>query len=126
MSQLPTGPSDSEPKWKEDISIAFAAARQVTSERRLSVFLAAVSGDTLRLIVSELEEFGEALTHATICVRVLLTGDSNIPSEEELDRWSSRVHLFLILESLERRGFIHVDHVGSGDSFFAEPIIRII
>jgi hypothetical protein len=124
MSQLRSGP---EPQWSEDIATAFAAARQVALERCLGVFLAAVSANTLRLIAYEFEGFGEALMQATICVRALLTRDPSVPSDEDVEKWSSRVQLFLILESLERRGFIHVDYGEcSNDPLNAEPIIRVI
>lgn len=127
MSQPPTGPTGSEPNSSEDISSAFAAARHVASERRLAVFLKALSSNTLRLSAYDSEECREALTQATISVWALLTSASNIPSEEEVNRWSPRVHLLLILESLERGGFIQVDHGEIGHKpLSAEPLIRVI
>ena len=127
MSDPPTGPSDSEVKWTEDVSTAFTAAMQVAFERRLPVFLTALSTETLRLFASESKDWGEALTKATICVRALLTGDSSIPSEEDLHRWSARVQLLLILESLERRGILPIDHREVvHDPLSGEPLIQII
>jgi len=53
MSEPPIDPTGSESKWTEDISSAFAAARDVALERRLEVFLVALSTKTLRLVASE-------------------------------------------------------------------------
>src|SRR5437867_3554772 len=90
MSDPPTGPSDSEPRWTEDVSTAFTAAMQVAFERRLAVFLTALSTETLRLIASESKEWGEALTKATICVRALLTGGSRLPRPQSAAQGRTR------------------------------------
>jgi hypothetical protein len=50
-----------------------------------------------------------------------------MPSDEELDRWVSRVHVMLILESRQRRGYVRVDYGDSElDSLAADAPIRLI
>src|SRR5262245_43882650 len=127
MSEPPMEPLGSEQTWIDNISRAFAEATKIAPERRLAVFLAALSAKTLRLVVSESAGYGEVLTHATICVRALLTDGASPPSDGEVQRWSSRVQLFLILESLERRGFLRVDYSElARDPLTAEPFIHVV
>ena len=108
MSQLEMAPNTGGAWWSQNILGACALAQQAPLERRLAVFLAALATETVRLIGTESDEGGEALIYAAIGLRVLFTGPDVIASEEELDQWSSRVQVMLIMESLQRRGFVHV------------------
>jgi len=49
MSESELQASGWSPHWAEDISRALASAREASPERRLVVFLAALSAETLRL-----------------------------------------------------------------------------
>ena len=119
--------SGSPPPWAQDISRALASARQASPERRLVVFLAALSTETLRLAGSESGESGEALAFTTICLRGLFADSSVTPSEDELDSWTLRVHVMLILESLQRRGYVRVDYgAGALDPLASDAGIQII
>ena len=71
--------SGSPPPWAQGISRALASARQASPERRLVVFLAALSTETLRLAGSESGESGEALAFTTICLRGLFADSSVTP-----------------------------------------------
>src|SRR6266581_3021364 len=105
MSQAP---NSSRPAWLQDIFSACALAEQAPLERRLIIFLEALATETVRLIGAESDESGEALIYATICLRALFTGPHVAPTDEEFDQWSSRVHIMLIMESLQRRGYVRV------------------
>ena len=100
MSQAP---NSSRPSWLQDIFSACALAEQAPLERRLTIFLAALATETARLIFAESDESGEALMYAAISLHALFTGPNVVAAEEELDQWSSRVQVMLIMESLQRR-----------------------
>jgi hypothetical protein len=108
MSEFEEG---SPPDWFQDISNAFASSRQTPPERRLQTFLATLSSETLRLAASESpEETGEVLAYATACIHALFNDPSAAVSDNHLDRLTPRVHVMLILESLQRRGYVRVDY----------------
>ncbi len=127
MTEFASESSGSRPTWAQDTSRALASAKRAAPERRLAVFLAALSSETLRLAGAESEEAGELLALATIGLRGVFT-DSNAPQpEEELDRWSSRVYVMLILQSLERRGYVRVDYDADAlDPLTSDAPIRVI
>lgn len=117
----------SQSPWLHDIFGACALAEQAPIERRLIVFLQALATETVRLIGAESDESGEALIYATICLRALFTDPNVTLSDEEFDRWSSRVHIMLIMESLQRRGYVHVAYEDCvGDPFKCDASIRVI
>jgi hypothetical protein len=68
MSQAP---NPSRPSWSQDILGAFALAEQAPLEGRLEVFLPALTTETVRLIVAESDESGEALMCAATYLRSL-------------------------------------------------------
>ena len=107
MSQAP---NSSRPPWLQGIFSACALAEQAPLERRLVVFLEALATETVRLIGAESDESGEPLIYATICLRALFTDPHVAPSasDEEFDQWCSRVQIMLIMESLQRRGYVRV------------------
>jgi hypothetical protein len=120
-------PNSSRPSWLQDIFSACALAEQAPIERRLIVFLEALATETVRLIGVESDESGEALIYATICLRALFTDPHVAFSDEEFDQWSSRVHIMLIMESLQRRGYVHVSYEDCAvDPFTSDAPIRII
>ncbi len=108
MSQLEMAPNTSGAWWSQNILGACALAQQAPIDRRLAVFLAALATETVRLIGTESDESGEALMYTAIYLRALLTSPDVVPSDEEFDEWSSRVQVMLIMESLQRRGYVHV------------------
>ena len=127
MTEFEIESSGSPPQWAQDISRALASAREASPEHRLVVFLAGLSIETLRLAGAESDEAGEVLTLATICLWGLFTESSVTPSEDELDRWTLRVHVMLILESLQRRGYVRVDYgAGALDPLASDAGIQII
>ncbi len=70
---------------------------------------------------------GEALIYATICLRALFTGPHVAPTDEEFDQWSSRVHIMLIMESLQRRGYVRVAYEDCAvDRFTSDAPMRVI
>jgi hypothetical protein len=115
-----------ESKWAEDIAGAFASAKEIPPERRLVVFLAALSLETLRLAGAESDEGGEAVTYAAICLLALFTDTTVAPSDRELHRWSSHTRVMLILEFLQRRGYLRVDYGNALDPLGSQAAIRII
>ena len=124
MSQLP---NSSQPSWLQDVLGACSLAEQAPLERRLVVFLAALAAETVRLIGAESDESGEALIYATICLRALFADPHVAPSDEEFDQWSCRVQIMLILESLQRRGYVHVAYDDCAvDPFTSDARIRVV
>ena len=124
MSEFEGG---SPPSWFQDISNAFASSRQTTPERRLQAFLATLSSETLRLAVSEsAEKAGEVLAYATTCLHALFYDSSTAVSDDDLDRLTPRVHVMLILESLQRRGYVHVDYGDALDPMALDARVQII
>ena len=99
------------PVWFHDISSALALSKQAEPERRLQDFLATLSAETLRLAVFETTEAaGEALAYATACISALFNDSSAVASDDDfLDRLTPRVSVMLILEGLQRRGYVGVD-----------------
>src|SRR5260370_39679607 len=115
------------PAWFHDISSAFALSKQAARERRLQAFLATLSAETLRLAVSEAAEpGGEVLAYATACIYALFNDSSTAASEDDLDRLTPRVHVMLILESLQRRGYVRVDWGAPLDPMALDARIQII
>ncbi len=115
------------PAWFHDISSAFALSKQAAPERRLQAFLATLSAETLRLAVSEAAEpGGEVLAYATACIYALFNDSSTAASEDDLDRLTPRVHVMLILESLQRRGYVRVDWGAPLDPMALDARIQII
>src|SRR5204863_7465548 len=111
----------------QDISNAFALSTQTKPERRVQAFLATLSSETLRLAVSEsAEEAGEVLAYATACLNALFNDSSTAVSDDDLDRLTSRVYVMLILESLQRRGYVRVDYGDALDPMALEARIQII
>jgi hypothetical protein len=126
MRHLETDPSKL-PPWARDISNALASAKEAPPEQRLVMFLAALSAEMLRLAGAESDEAGEVVAYATICLRGLFSDPGVTPSDEELDRWTPRVHVMLILESLQRRGYVYVNYGDSAlDPLAADAPIRLI
>jgi len=123
---LETDPSKL-PPWARDISNALASAKEAPPEQRLVMFLAPLSAETLRLAGAESEEAGEVVAYATICLHGLFSDPGVTSSDEELDRWTSRVHVMLIVESLQRRSYVRVDYGDSAlDPLAADAPIRLI
>jgi hypothetical protein len=124
MSQAP---NSSPPSWLQDILSASALAGQAPIERRLTIFLEALATETVRLICAESGESGEALIYATIWLRALFTNSHVAFSDEEFDQWSSRVHIMVIMESLQRRGYVHVAYEDcAGDPVTSDAPIQVI
>ena len=106
---------------------ACAQAEQAPPERRLVVFLGALATETLGLVGTESHEGFEAVIHAAICLRAMFTGSRIAASDEELDEWGSRIRVVLIMESLQRRGYLQVDYEDSVmDPFSSDAPIRAI
>ena len=99
------------PVWFHHISSALALSKQAEPERRLQDFLATLWAETLRLAVFETTEAaGEALVYATACISALFNDPSTAASDDDfLDRLTPRVYVMLILEGLQRRGYVRVD-----------------
>src|SRR5229473_7553891 len=115
------------PDWFRDISSALAVSKQAAPERRLQAFLATLSAETLRLAVSEAAEpAGEVLAYATACIYALFNDSSTAASEDDLDRLTPRVHVMLILESLQRRGYVRVDWGAPLDPMALDARIQIV
>ena len=116
------------PAWFHDISSAFALSKQTTPERRLQAFLATLSAETLRLAVFETTEAaGEALAYATACISALFNDSSTAASDDDfLDRLTPRVSVMLILEGLQRRGYVRVDYGDALDPMALEARIQMV
>src|SRR5713101_2184610 len=98
------------PVWFHDMSSALALSKQAEPERRLQDFLATLWAETLRLAVFETTEAaGEALAYASACISALFNDSSTAASDDALDRLTPRVQVMLILEGLQRRGYVGVD-----------------
>jgi|SRR6266566_1731332 len=115
------------PAWFHDISSAFALSKQTTPERRLQAFLATLSAETLRLAASETAEAaGEVLAYATACISALFNDSSTAASDDDLDRLTPRVYVMLILEGLQRRGYVRVDYGDALDPMALEARIQMV
>ena len=124
MSEFEEG---SPPDWFQDISNAFALSTQTQPERRLQAFLATLSSETLRLAGSEsMEQAGEVLAYATACLNALFNDSSTAVSDDDLDQLTPRVHVMLVLESLQRRGYVRVDWGDALDPMALDARIQII
>jgi hypothetical protein len=115
------------PTWVRDIQNVFALSTQSTPERRLQAFLATLSSETLRLAASEsAEEAGQVLAYATACLNALFNDSSTAVSDVDLDRLTPLVHVMLILESLQRRGYVRVDWGDALDPMALDARIQIV
>ncbi len=115
------------PWWAHNILSAAALAGRVPVDRRLIVFLNELGSETLRLAGSESEEGGEVVAFATVCFRALFTGPDVTDSDDELDEWTAPVQAMLIMESLERRGYLHVAYGDSiPDPLNSDVPVRVI
>ena len=66
------------------------------------------------------------MAYATICLRALFSDPGVTPSDEELDQWTPWVQVMLILESLQRRGYVDVDYGDSAPDSLADAPIRLL
>ncbi len=113
--------------WFHDISSAYAFSKQIRPERRLQVFLEALSAETLRLALSEAPEIaGEVLAYTTVCLSTLLNDSGTAASDDDfLDRLTPPVCVMLALEGLHRRGYIRVDWGDALDPMSLDARIQI-
>ncbi len=81
--------------------------------------------ETLRLAGAETDEGGEATSYAAVCLRALFTDSTVVASDEELYRWHCRVCLMLILEFLQRHGYLRVDYGDVLDRLASEAAIQV-
>ena len=123
MSQLEMAPNTSGAWWSQNILGACALASATSPNRSsLGSFPGRAGHRNNPLIGTESDESGEALMYAAIYLRSLLTSPDVVPSDEEFDEWSSRVQVMLIMESLQRRGYVHVVYEDPvTDPLFATP-----
>ena len=91
-------------------------------------FPATLSAETLRLAVFETTEAaGEALAYATACISALFNDSSTAASDDDfLDRLTPRVSVMLILEGLQRRGYVRVDYGDALDPMALEARIQMV
>ena len=90
-------------------------------------FLATLSAETFRLAASETAEAaGEVLAYATACISALFNDSSTAASDDDLDRLTPRVYVMLILEGLQRRGYVRVDYGDALDPMALEARIQMV
>jgi len=90
-------------------------------------FLATLSAETFRLAASETAEaVGVGLAYATSCISALFNDSSTAASDDDLDRLTPRVYVMLILEGLQRRGYVRVDYGDALDPMALEARIQMV